>query len=59
MPTPTPQQFWTLVAETGLVDIATRHILFTPFSPAIFRTLDRCLSWLPLGAQYWMSARIP
>lgn len=40
---------------------ATRHefILFTPFKSPIFRRLDRLMSWLPLGAQYVSSARVP
>jgi SAM-dependent methyltransferase len=47
-----------LFAETGLVDIKHGYLLFVPeyFAPA-FGFLERVLSWLPLGGQYFVSGR--
>ena len=48
-----------LFRATGLVELERRFIIFTPFDSAFFRQLDAGLSWLPLGAQYCMAARVP
>jgi hypothetical protein len=36
-----------------------RYTLFTPFSSEIFRALDKKLSHLPFGAQYFVTGRKP
>ncbi|MET0679308.1 MAG: class I SAM-dependent methyltransferase [Bradyrhizobium sp.] len=48
-----------LFRAAGLVEMERRFIIFTPFDSAFFRQLDSGLSWLPLGAQYCMVARVP
>ncbi len=48
-----------LLRDAGLVNIERRYILFTPFEGRFFRKLDDWLGWLPLGAQYCMTARVP
>jgi SAM-dependent methyltransferase len=48
-----------LVAQTDLVDIESRYILFTPLDGPNYRKFDKMIGWLPLGAQYYVSARIP
>jgi hypothetical protein len=45
--------------SAGLADVAREFILFTPFAHEAFRQLDRALRWLPLGAQYICSGRVP
>ncbi len=44
---------------TGLGEVAARFILFTPFDSPPFRALDRRLGKLPLGAQYYVTGRVP
>ncbi|MEQ1672284.1 MAG: methyltransferase domain-containing protein [Hyphomicrobium sp.] len=41
-----------LMRAAGLVDLKVQHILFTPFSGALFRSVDRLFAKVPLGAQY-------
>ena len=48
-----------LMQRTGLEAITKRFILFTPFEHWLFAELDRRLSWLPLGAQYIATGRVP
>ena len=48
-----------LFRSAGLVELERKFIIFTPFDGAFFRQLDAGLSWLPLGAQYCMTARVP
>lgn len=48
-----------LFRAAGLIEPERRFIIFTPFDGAFFRQLDAGLSWLPLGAQYCMAARVP
>jgi len=48
-----------LFRDTGLQELERRFIIFTPFNSEFFRHLDAHLSWLPLGAQYCMAARVP
>jgi SAM-dependent methyltransferase len=48
-----------LFRDAGLQEPECRFIIFTPFDNAFFRRLDDNLSWLPLGAQYCMAARVP
>jgi len=42
-----------LLKAAGFSRVAARSILFTPFEGPVFEALDRCLGWLPLGAQYY------
>jgi SAM-dependent methyltransferase len=48
-----------LFRDADLQDLERRFIIFTPFDSELFRRLDASLSWLPLGAQYCMAARVP
>jgi len=48
-----------LFRATGFRDVERRFIIFTPFESDFFRRLEAGLSWLPLGAQYCMAARVP
>ncbi len=36
----------------------TGYLIFTPYRSPVFSALDRWLSWLPLGAQYYVCSRI-
>lgn len=42
----------TWLEGAGLAQISVSYFLFTPLGGALFRTLERALKWLPLGAQY-------
>ncbi len=48
-----------LLTHVGLEPIASRSILFTPFQGRLWERFDRCLGWLPLGAQYYAVGRKP
>jgi hypothetical protein len=48
-----------LMAQSGLVDIESRYIIFTPLDGEGYRKFDRMIGWLPFGAQYYVSARVP
>ncbi len=48
-----------LIADSGMVELERRFILFTPFGGAFFHRVDSLLRWLPLGAQYCIAARVP
>ncbi len=50
-----PGKLRTILAASGVKDIATQYVLFTPFEGTIFRKLDGLLGAIPLGAQYMMS----
>lgn len=45
-----------LMRTAGFKVAKSRFILFTPFAQRIFRWLDKCLGWCPLGAQYYTVA---
>ena len=47
-----------LVSQGGFVDVASRYILFTPLDGPRYRAFDKMIGWLPLGAQYYVSARV-
>ena len=47
-----------LFKECGLDQISSNYILFVPFNLKIFRLLDKVLSWLPLGAQYFTYGKV-
>ncbi|HEX7887923.1 MAG TPA: class I SAM-dependent methyltransferase [Ramlibacter sp.] len=46
-----------LLQEAGMSQVTSRNILFTPFASGFFRTLDKALGRLPLGAQYYAMGR--
>lgn len=48
-----------LVAQAQFVGITTRYILFTPLDGPLYRKFDNVIGWLPLGAQYYVAARVP
>lgn len=48
-----------LVAKTQFTDVASRYILFTPLDGSGYRKFDKMIGWLPLGAQYYVAARVP
>lgn len=48
-----------LLTQTGLDGVRKRFILFTPFAGRLFEWFDRALGWLPLGAQYFATGRVP
>ncbi|WP_201266283.1 hypothetical protein [Bradyrhizobium japonicum] len=39
--------------------IGQQFIIFHPFDTPFFHKPDASLGWLPLGAQYYMAARVP
>jgi len=52
-----PRQLRATIAGLGGVDVQTRYRTFFPQPLAALRPLERGLTWLPLGAQYYLSAR--
>lgn len=48
-----------LVADTGFDNIDGQYILFLPLDGKAFRAFDRMMGWCPLGAQYFVQARVP
>lgn len=48
-----------LMRGAGLVAAEERYILFFPWSGKAFRAIESGLRWLPMGAQYFVSARRP
>lgn len=46
-----------LLSGAGLVDIRREYILFFPFKLSILEKIEKGLKWLPLGAQYFVTAR--
>ena len=46
-------QLHRLIKACGLSPIRSSYILFFPFKSKLFRKMERLLSWLPLGAQYF------
>lgn len=46
-----------LMRAAGFSDPSVRHFLFFPFDHPIWRRAERKMNWLPLGAQYMLSAR--
>jgi ubiquinone/menaquinone biosynthesis C-methylase UbiE len=44
--------------NAGLDEIESRYIQFTPFEGDFFKRFDRCMGWLPLGAQYLTTGRV-
>lgn len=47
-----------LMRDVGL-GARDRFILFTPFAHPFFRWLDGKLGWCPMGAQYYVAAKVP
>ncbi len=52
-------QLKAMLSEAGLQNISVQFILFTPFDNALFRSFDRALGSLPLGAQYMTVGSVP
>ena len=48
-----------LVAAANFSGIESSYILFTPLDGAGYRKFDKMIGWLPLGAQYYVAARVP
>jgi ubiquinone/menaquinone biosynthesis C-methylase UbiE len=48
-----------LVTRARFSDIESRYILFTPIDGPVYRKFDKLIGWLPLGAQYYVAARVP
>lgn len=47
------------VTHAGWADISHEYRLFFPHCLSLMRPLERCMTWLPLGAQYVVYARAP
>lgn len=47
-----------LVRNAQLSNIESKYILFTPLDGPRYRWFDKMIGWLPLGAQYYVSARV-
>jgi SAM-dependent methyltransferase len=47
------------LAKQGFCDLGVGYLMFAPPRLTILRGLDRALFWLPLGAQYAVTARKP
>jgi SAM-dependent methyltransferase len=45
--------------EQGFCDLETAYLMFAPPRLSVLQGLDRVLFWLPLGAQYAVTARKP
>jgi SAM-dependent methyltransferase len=48
-----------LVSQAHFVEVESQYILFTPLDGPRYRAFDKLIGWLPLGAQYYVSARAP
>ena len=48
-----------LVAAANFSAVESSYILFTPLDGAGYRKFDKKIGWLPLGAQYYVAARVP
>lgn len=48
-----------LAKAAGLSEVESRYILFTPLDGEGYRKFDKMIGWLPLGAQYYVAARVP
>jgi SAM-dependent methyltransferase len=53
-----PRRLRSLLTAAGVERPWTKFVLFTPFAPKPFRTLDRMLAAVPLGAQYVMGGTV-
>lgn len=54
-----PGQARGLLEQAGMVSIKQGHIVFFPFRGTPFFTWEKRLSWLPLGAQYYVTGVKP
>jgi SAM-dependent methyltransferase len=52
-------QLKAMLSNAGFQSVSVRFILFTPFDNAFFRSLDRALGSIPLGAQYMTVGSVP
>lgn len=53
------RQLVALMSTAGLESMESRFILFTPFNAALFKSFDRLMGRIPLGAQYYVTGRVP
>ena len=51
-----PAEVSNLLSDGGFSAISNRYITFFPKQLSVLRKLDGCLGWLPLGAQYLVTA---
>lgn len=54
-----PSELKTLLTRAGLSILGSEYCLFVPPSLSILSPLEKKLSWLPLGGQYWVKAIRP
>jgi SAM-dependent methyltransferase len=52
-----PRELHGLLETAGFDVAAQRYCLFVPPKLGALRSLERWLTWLPLGGQYWIHAR--
>jgi hypothetical protein len=52
-------QLKAMLSNAGFQNVSVRFILFTPFDNAFFRSVDRALGSIPLGAQYMTVGSVP
>jgi SAM-dependent methyltransferase len=52
-----PSELKDLLRGAGLQNAARRYCLFVPPRLGALRAIERLLTWLPLGGQYWVHAR--
>ncbi|MBQ7545171.1 MAG: hypothetical protein IJT02_09555 [Synergistaceae bacterium] len=48
-----------LLKSAGFREIQVRYMIFFPKQVSFMRCLERCISWLPLGAQYMAEGITP
>jgi SAM-dependent methyltransferase len=53
-----PWRLRELLVKAELASVETRYFLFTPFDGRIFRRLDKSLSRLPFGTQYFIHGMV-
>jgi ubiquinone/menaquinone biosynthesis C-methylase UbiE len=51
--------FQSLLGKCGLVNNKLRYRIFFPGPLRLFRPLEKLMTWIPLGAQYYVSAQKP
>jgi ubiquinone/menaquinone biosynthesis C-methylase UbiE len=53
-----PKESRSFLSDAGLTVVEQRYFLFFPWRGRVTTWLESCLSWLPLGAQYFVAARL-
>jgi len=54
-----PARLVRLMQDAGLRGLTREFVLFTPFQAPLFRSFDRMLRFVPLGAQYAVFGTVP